>query len=65
MDYDSCIELTPADKYRILHWEDWFKDDSSDAFMQYLLFWNVSGSNKIFSKSVHSLHIVLTHIPKL
>jgi len=57
--------LTAADITRILRWEYCFTGDPCDVFIWYLLFWNVSGSNRICSKSGHMFHIVSTCIPKL
>ena len=41
------------------------KDYPCDVFTRYLLFWNVSGCNKIFSKCGHMFHIVSTCFPEL
>jgi hypothetical protein len=41
------------------------KDNSSNVFIQYLLFCNESVLNMILIKFGHILHIVSTHIQKL
>ena len=41
------------------------KYDPRDVSTRYLLFCNVSGSDKILSKIGHMFHIVSTHFPEL